>query len=155
MTENQVPLSFLSGISSTSDKIWLHRHLPQHPSFGIFKIILPLLLKRINIENYIEIFVNLQSTVIPLPISKKRILIPFSLVHNDICNHPTALNISGSRCYVSFIDDCTQVTWISLLKQKLDVSNVFQNLTKWSKLNQVLSPFFQKKKKCIILEPLL
>ena len=36
-------------------------------------------------------------------------------------------NISGSRWSVTFIDDCSQVTWVYLLKQKSEVTSVFQH----------------------------
>src|SRR5262249_16875264 len=46
---------------------------------------------------------------------------------SDIWGPAHVSNISGSRWFVSFIDDCTRVTWIYLLKQKSDVSLIFPN----------------------------
>lgn len=84
------------------------------------------------------------------------------MIHSDIWGPSTVPNISGSRRFVSFIDDCTRVSWIFLLKNKSDVNHVFPHFhamvqnqfgTKIKKFrsdnardyfNQVLSPFFQK-----------
>ena len=50
-TENQVPLSFLSKISSTTkDKIWLHHHRFRYLLFSVLKIMFPLFFKGINVE---------------------------------------------------------------------------------------------------------
>jgi len=34
-------------------------------------------------------------------------------------------NISGAKWFLTFIDDCTWVTWVFLLKQKSEISSVF------------------------------
>lgn len=70
-------------------------------------------------------------------------------------------NISGARYFISFIDDCTRVSWIFLLKCKSDVSMVmpmFHNLIQnqfgvkikrfrsnnaKDHFNQVLTPYFR------------
>lgn len=57
--------------------------------------------------------------------SNKRTTVPFSLIHSDIWGPSRVPNILGARWFVSFIDDCTRVSWIYLLKQKSDVSNIF------------------------------
>jgi hypothetical protein len=95
------------------------------------------------------------------PISNKRSSILFYLIHNDIWG-PTIPNVSGARWFVSFIDDCTRVTWIFLLKHKSDVSTVLPNFCSMVKnqfgvnikrfrsdnardyFNQVLTLYFQK-----------
>ena len=71
-------------------------------------------------------------------------------------------NISGARWFVSFIVDCTQVTWIYLLNNKSDVEFVFLNFYNMINtqfdvrikrfrsnngkefFNQILTQFFQK-----------
>ncbi|KAJ9547057.1 hypothetical protein OSB04_019600 [Centaurea solstitialis] len=80
----------------------------------------------------------------------------------DIWGPATTPNISGSKWFVTFIDDCTRVSWIYLLKAKSDVSRIFpifhvmiQNQfgTKIKHFrsdnardyfNQILSSYFQK-----------
>ena len=50
--------------------------------------------------------------------------------------------MTGSRWFVSFIDDCTRVTWIYLLKHKSDVSSIFPKF-----LNMIQSQFGVKVKR--------
>lgn len=61
------------------------------------------------------------------PMSNKRCATPFYLIHSDVWGPSITPNISGPRWFVSFIDDCTQISWIFLLKDKSDVRTVFQN----------------------------
>lgn len=52
---------------------------------------------------------------------------PFNLVHSDIWGPSRTLNVNGSRWFVIFIDDHTRVTWIYLLKQKSELSQVLKS----------------------------
>ena len=61
------------------------------------------------------------------PISKSRSLAPFLLVHSDVWGPSTIPNISGDRFFISFIDDCTRVTWVFPMKNKSDVSHIVPN----------------------------
>nr|CAN68203.1 hypothetical protein VITISV_008301 [Vitis vinifera] len=81
---------------------------------------------------------------------------------SDVWGCCTVPNVSGTRWFVSFIDDSTPVTWLYLIKQKYDVSSVFPIFHSKVKnqfgvtikgfrsdnahdyFNQVLSPYFQK-----------
>ena len=87
--------------------------------FRVLKIMFPLLFKGIDVEklhcDICELAKHLRASFI---ISNKRVSIPFALVHSDIWGPSTFLNISNSRWFVSFIDDCAQVSWIFLFKQK-------------------------------------
>ena len=105
--------------------------------------------------------VNLLNTNVSFLVSNKRSPIPFYLIHSDIWGPPIP-NITGAKWFVSFIDDCTQVTWIFLLKHKSDVSTVLPNFCSMIKtqfgvdvkrfrsdnakdyFNQVLTPYFQR-----------
>ena len=58
---------------------------------------------------------------------------PFHLIHSDIWGSSPIPNIFGAHWFVSFIDDCTRISWIFLLKHKSDVSFVlpkFHNMIK-------------------------
>jgi hypothetical protein len=51
---------------------------------------------------------------------------PFSLVHSDVWG-PSPIKIeSDNRCFVSFVDDCTRMTWLYLLKIKGKVISVIK-----------------------------
>ncbi|MCE6984119.1 transposase, partial [Pseudomonas frederiksbergensis] len=34
-------------------------------------------------------------------------------------------SICGAKCFATFIDDCTRVTWVFLMKEKSEVLNLF------------------------------
>jgi len=148
---------------SNKEKVWLYHRRLGHPSFYVIKRMFPSLFKDLIVESFhcddCEIAKHKRTS---FPISHKRCQTPFSLIHSDIWGPSPIPNISGARWFVSFIDDCTRVTWIYLLKQKSDVSQIlptFFNMIKtqydvpikrfWSDnakdyFNQNLSVFFQK-----------
>ncbi|RVW28120.1 Retrovirus-related Pol polyprotein from transposon TNT 1-94 [Vitis vinifera] len=49
----------------------------------------------------------------------------FSLVHSDVWGPSRIKNISGTRWFVTFVDD-TRVTWVFLMKEKSEVGHIFQ-----------------------------
>ena len=51
---------------------------------------------------------------------------PFSLVHSDIWGPSRVKTASGSRWFITFIDDHTRITWIYLLKEKSEAANVLK-----------------------------
>ena len=93
--------------------------------------------------------------------NNKRSPEPFHLIHSDIWGPFLVLNIFVVRWFVSFIDDCTRVSWIFLLKQKSYVSLVLPNFHNMVKnqfgvtikrfqfdnardyFNQILTSYFQ------------
>ena len=64
---------------------------------------------------------------VPFPSSNKNSTFPFYLVHIDVWGPSPIPNVLGARWFVNFIDDCTRVNWVFLLKHKSEVSNAFQN----------------------------
>nr|KYP63992.1 Retrovirus-related Pol polyprotein from transposon TNT 1-94 [Cajanus cajan] len=52
---------------------------------------------------------------------------PFYLIHTDVWGPSIVSNVSGARWFLTFIDDCTRVTWVFLLKQKSKVCYVVQH----------------------------
>jgi len=163
-TKNSLSSSFLSEfVMSNKEIVWLYQRRLGYPSFYVIKMMSPALFKYLIVESFhcddCEIAKHKR---ISYPISHKRSQTPFSLIHSDIWGPSPILNISGARWFVSFIDDCTRVTWIYLLKQKSDVSRIlptFFNLIKTQYdvpikrfrsdnakdyFNQTLSVFFQK-----------
>ncbi|RVW54669.1 Copia protein [Vitis vinifera] len=50
----------------------------------------------------------------------------FSLVHSDVWGPSRIKNISGTRWFVTFVDDHTRVTWVFLMKEKSEVGHIFQ-----------------------------
>ena len=127
--ENPLSTSFLSeSVMSNKNKIWLYHRCLGHPSFKVLKIMFPSLFKGSNVESFhcteCEFAKHKRTSFLK---SNTKTLNPFSLIHNDIWGPTTVPNISGAKWFVSFIDDCTRVSWVYLLKNKSDVSTIFPN----------------------------
>jgi hypothetical protein len=164
ITKGKLSHSFVfAHFSSNKEKVWLHHRRLGHPSFRVIKIMFPSLFKGLNVENFhSEVCELAKHKRVPFPVSNRRSSIHFYLIHSDIWGPSTIPNVSRARWFVSFIDDCTRVTWIFLLKHKSDVSIVLPNFCSMVKnqfgvnikrfrsdnardyLNQVLTPYFQK-----------
>ena len=62
---------------------------------------------------------------VPYPVSLNKSIIPFSLIHSDVWGPSPCSNTSGSKWFVTFIDDCTRMTWLYLMKHKSEFFNIF------------------------------
>lgn len=115
----------------TQDKnkkeIWLwHRRLG-HPSFSYLKKLFPSLFHKCNISDFLcETCVMAKSHRVVFPLSNKKSVFPFSLVHTDVWGPSPQSTHNGRKWFISFVDDCTRVTWVYLLKHKSDVNDVFR-----------------------------
>lgn len=110
--------SFLN--SSNKDTIWLYHLRLGHPSFRVLRFMLPHLFQGLDIsEFHCDICELTKRTRVSFPISNKRRSRPFNLIHNDIWGPSTLRNIFGACWFVSLIDDCTRVTWLSSLNKNL------------------------------------
>jgi len=71
-------------------------------------------------KRFIVILVNLQRTCehVDFPSSNKRMVVPFALIHSDVWGSSSIPYLAGTSRFVIFIDDCTRVTWVFLLKEK-------------------------------------
>ena len=54
---------------------------------------------------------------------------PFSMIHSDIWGPTRIKNITGSKWFVSFVDDHTRTTWVFLMKDKSEVSSIFKRFS--------------------------
>ena len=52
------------------------------------------------------------------------------VVHSDVWDPSKITSLGGAHWFVTFIDDCTRMTWVILLKSKSDVSMAFQKFHK-------------------------
>ena len=60
---------------------------------------------------------------------------PFYLIHSDVWGPSRISNISGSRWFVTFIDDHTRITWLFFMKEKSEVGKNFQMFHKMIQIN--------------------
>ena len=130
-TKDPIPLSLLSESSlSNKHKIWLYHLRLGHPPFSILKLMFPGLFDGVDLHIFhCDVCELAKHKHVSFQISDTRASTPFTLIHSDIWGPSTVPNIFGARWFVSFIDDCTRVSWVFLLKQKSYVSSTFQTST--------------------------
>ncbi|RDY06106.1 hypothetical protein CR513_09955, partial [Mucuna pruriens] len=88
-------------------QIWLHYKRLGHPLFSLLKTI--------------QFSKHHRAIFSP---SYNEILVPFDLIHSYVWG-PVSKFISGAMWFVSFIDDCSHVTWIFFMKHKFEVCQIF------------------------------
>lgn len=119
--------SLISESSMTSkEKVQLFHYRLGHPSYQVIKLLFPSLFKNLHVESlHCEVCELAKHKRVPFPISNKVSTSPFYLIHTDVWGPSNVPNVSGSKWFVTFIDDCTRVTWLFLLKNKSEVSSIF------------------------------
>ncbi|CAL2241680.1 unnamed protein product [Prunus armeniaca] len=105
-------------------QIWLwHRRLG-HPSFGYLKRLFPSLFLSCDKSSFnCETCILVKSHRTVFPLSDSKAAKPFNLVHSDVWG-PARVTSNGFRWFVTFIDDCTRLTWVYLMKNKHDVASI-------------------------------
>lgn len=58
--------------------------------------------------------------------SLNKSLEPFVAIHSDVWDSTKFPFVSKARYFVIFINECTKMTWVSLLNKKSDVGTIFQ-----------------------------
>ncbi|RVW92416.1 Retrovirus-related Pol polyprotein from transposon RE1 [Vitis vinifera] len=111
-------------------EIWLwHRRLG-HASFGYLKKLFPSLFAKSDISGFrCDISELAKSHRASFPLILNKSLFPFMVIHSDVWGPSKVPTLSGLRWFVTFIDDCTRMTWLCLMKTKDEV-NLFQNFHK-------------------------
>ena len=102
-----------------------------HPNFLYLKKIFPALFGNKNPEYFqCEICQLSKHTRQAYPNQFYKTSHPFSIIHSDVWGPSRVSNITGARWFVSFIDDHTRITWIFLMKEKSEVTQIFKNFNK-------------------------
>ncbi|RVW50306.1 Retrovirus-related Pol polyprotein from transposon TNT 1-94 [Vitis vinifera] len=112
-------------------EIWLwHRHL-RHASFGYLKKLFSSLFAKSDISGFrCDICELAKSHRVSFPLILNKSPLPFMVIHFDVWGPSKVPTLSGSRWFVTFIDDCTRMTWLYLMKTKDEVNLLFQNFHK-------------------------
>jgi transposase InsO family protein/copper chaperone CopZ len=55
---------------------------------------------------------------------------PFTMIHSDVWGPCSVTSVNGAKSFVTFIDCCTRMTWIYILKHKNEVFQCFQDFHK-------------------------
>ncbi|CAL2237877.1 unnamed protein product [Prunus armeniaca] len=129
---------------SNLQEVWLlHRRLG-HASFSYLRRLLPSLFNGINESDlHCEVCILAKSHRASFPPSMNKRPFPFDLVHSDVWGPSPVVTSSGLRWFVTFIDDCTRMTWLYVLKNKSDVGAIFRSFaqmvqTQYSSVIKVL-----------------
>ncbi|KAI5347615.1 hypothetical protein L3X38_000502 [Prunus dulcis] len=106
------------------EQIWLwHRRLG-HQSFGYLKRLFPSLFHSCDESSFkCETCILAKSHRTVFPLSDSKSVKPFDLVHSDVWD-PARVTSNGFHWFVTFINYCTRITWVFLLKNKHDVASI-------------------------------
>lgn len=99
-----------------------------HPNFGYLKHLLPDLFSNMVLSDFkCNTCILAKSHRTSYPLSMNKSTIPFALVHSDVWGASPISIGSGVHWFVIFVDDCTRMTWLYLMKHKDEVLHVFQS----------------------------
>ena len=83
-----------------------------------------------NLDFHCEICELTKSHRISYLPSLNKSLEPFAIIHSDVWGPEKIPSLSNARYFVTFINECTRMNWISLLQNKSDVGTAFQEFHK-------------------------
>lgn len=112
-------------------EIWLWHRRMGHASFGYMKKLFPNLFTNLDVSSFkCEVceLAKIHRASFPLILNKSPI--PFMIIHSDVWGPSKFATLDGSRWFVTFIDDCTRMTWVCLMKSKSEVNLLFQKFHK-------------------------
>nr|KYP59266.1 Retrovirus-related Pol polyprotein from transposon TNT 1-94 [Cajanus cajan] len=113
--------------TKNKEEIWQWHKRLGNPSFSYVNRLFPSLFTYCNISDFkCETCIMAKSHRIIFPINNSRANAPFSIFHSDVWGPALIPAHNGMRWFVTFVDDCTRMTWLCLLKHKSDVRDVFQ-----------------------------
>ncbi|XP_058180009.1 uncharacterized protein LOC131298542 [Rhododendron vialii] len=107
-------------------EIWLwHRRLG-HVSFGYLKKLFLSLFSKVYISVFrCEVCELAKSHRMSFLVTLNKSFVPFMLIHSDVWGLSPVTTMNGSRWFIAFIDDCTRMTWVCLMKSKKEVNLLF------------------------------
>jgi hypothetical protein len=108
-------------------EVWLWHKRLGHLSFSYLKKLKPHLFTELQIlDLQCDICELAKSHRKPFSSSFNKSSKPFMVIHSDIWGPATISSMSKVRYFITFIDECTRMTWVSLLHKKSDASTAFQ-----------------------------
>ena len=107
LLNNNISL-FSESTKTNKEKVFLYHCRLGHPSFRVMKQLFPSFFKNLDVESLCcEVCELAKHKRVSFPVSNKISTSPFYLIHTDVWGPSNVSNISGSRWFVTFIDDCT------------------------------------------------
>ena len=93
-----------------------------HPSFGYMKILIPGVFEKCDKESFdCTTCIKAKNHRVPFQRNDNISIEPFD---SDVWGPSPVKTLHGNRFFVLFVDDCTRMTWLYLLKTKGEVANV-------------------------------
>ena len=111
--------------------MWLwHRRLG-HASFGYMNKSFPSLFSNFDVSTFkCDVCELAKSHRALFPLTLIKSSVPFTIIHFDVWGPSKFATFDGSHWFVTFINDCTRMTWVCLMKSKSEVNLLFQNCHK-------------------------
>ncbi|KAK2988104.1 hypothetical protein RJ640_023853 [Escallonia rubra] len=112
-------------------EIWFWHRCLGHASFGYLKKLFPSLFTKCDVSSFqCEVCELAKSHRVSFPLALNKSPDPFMIIHSDVWGPSKVNSLGGSRRFVTFIDDCTRMIWVQLMKSKSEVNVLFQQFCK-------------------------
>ena len=110
------------------NELWLwHRRLG-HPSFTYMKHLFPDLFSQLEKFDFqFETWILAKSHRVSFPLHLNKKDTPFALIHSDVLGPSPITTVNSFKWFVLFVDDCTRMTWLYLLKHKDELLGIFKS----------------------------
>jgi hypothetical protein len=116
----------------TLSEVWLRHKRLGYLSFSYLKKLKPNLFTALqNLDFQCTTCELAKSHRKPYFSSSNKCSKPFMVIHSDIWGPATISSISKARYFITFIDECTRMTWVSLLHKKVMAVLLFRNSSTW------------------------
>ena len=119
--------SFSASCQNNDSAIMLLHYRLGHPNVMYLKHLFPSLFNKNPKSFECEICQLSKQVRSHFPIQPYKASSPFSMIHSDIWGPSRIKNVTGTRWFVSFIDDHTRLTWVFLMKEKSKTGQIFKN----------------------------
>ena len=123
----QQHVAYSSSSQSTSNlsSIWLQHFRLGHPPFRLLKQLFPDLFNSLDPSSLrCDECIIAKHHWVSFPINNILSSKPFYLIHSNVWGPSWIPNYSGPKWFITFIDDCTQMCWVFLLKDKTTIRSV-------------------------------
>ena len=122
----KVSLSVFNYNKNNDVMLWHYRL--GHPSFLYLKKIFPSLFTKSLNGFHCEICQLSKHVCKPYFIQPYKPSHSFSMIHSDVWGPSKIKNITRTRWFMSFIYDHSRISWIFLMKEKLEVGQIFKQI---------------------------
>ena len=131
--------SYVARSAKEDNNVMLWHYRLGHPNFVYLRQMLPSIFNKSSEIFQCEICQLAKHARNSYPTQPYKSSKPFALVHSDVWGPSRIKTITGARWFVTFIDDHTRTTWVFLMKEKSEVTKIFESF------HQMVQTQFQTK----------